>query len=184
MKHNFSVKQAAHKLRLWAPSAFRATPPFASDVRGHQLHTWLAFLIALMLPSHVWASSLDELFQGVTTCSFNQFYYSPWDANKSHPYFATRKPVDETKLESFVFKVSETLFGLPVVEIQVPGTWDFHAATFDVPLRESRKVLLRKFGSAFPRSKASLAGSRPALEASAKNPNQSVLYCNEREGGV
>ncbi|MDO8891753.1 MAG: hypothetical protein Q7V00_07920 [Sulfurimicrobium sp.] len=148
------------------------------------MRTWFAFATALMLPQFAGATSLDEIFKNIRTCSFNQFYYSPWDANKGHTYFANRKPVEESKNDSYVFKVSDTLFGLPVVEIQVPGTWDFHAVTFDVPLKESQKVLLKKFGSTFPRSKASLAGDRPALEVSTTNPNQSILYCNEKEGGL
>lgn len=152
--------------------------------RRFKLRTWSAFIFILILPQVARATSLDELFKNVRTCSFNRFYYSAMDKDKGHPYFVGRKPIDDSKHDSHVFKVSDTLFGLPVVEIQAPGTWDFHAVTFDVPLKESRKVIRKKFGSNFHRSKESLAGSRPALEASAVNPNQSILYCNEREGGL
>lgn len=155
-----------------------------SILKVFKLRAWFALAAALLLSSHARASALDEIFKNVKSCSFGQFYYSPWDANESHRYFANRKPIGEAVSDSYVFKVSETLFGLPVVEIQVPGTWDFHAVTFDVPLKESQKVLRKKFGSTFPRSKASDAGVRPALEASASNPNQSILYCNEKDGGL
>jgi hypothetical protein len=147
-----------------------------------RLRTWVVFLAALMLTHVAGAMSLDRLFQNVRTCSFNRFFYSPWAADESHEYFLNRKPIDESKSDSYVFKVTDTLFGLPVVEVRVPGTWDFHAVTFDVPLKESRKVLLKKFGSTFQPSKASLDGTRPALVASATNPKQSILYCNEQEG--
>ncbi len=148
------------------------------------MRTWLVFSAALMLSHFAGATSLDGVFENVRTCSFNRFFYSPWAADKSHEYFFNRKPIDESKNDSYVFKVSDTLFGLPVVKVQVPGTWDFHAVTFDVPLKESRKVLLKKFGSTFQPSNASLTGTRPALEASVTNPNQSILYCNEQEGGL
>lgn len=145
----------------------------------------LALSAALMLPQLAGAASLDELFKKVSTCTFQHFYYSPaWDKDKGHPYFANREPIGTSSGDTYRFKVSETLFGLPVVELQVPGTWNFHAVTFDVPLKQSREVLFKKFGSTFPRSKASLAGTRPALEASPTNPNQSILYCNEQEGGL
>jgi len=83
------------------------------------------------------AVTLDTLFARVKQCQFGNFYYAPWDtATPIHPYFAQRalKPHRE-KDGLYEFKVNDTLFGLPVVALFVPGTWDFHGVVFDVPPR-------------------------------------------------
>jgi hypothetical protein len=141
---------------------------------------WLIFP-ALFFSTQLSAVTLDEIFVGIKTCSFKEFQFVPDDAHQTHPYLVGREPTPASDKFQYYFKVYDALFGLPVVEVSVPGTWVFHSVTFDVPLDKAREVLRKKFGTHFPNSKQSLAGKVPALEASASNPNQSVLYCAERD---
>lgn len=43
--------------------------------------------------------------------------------------------------------------------------------------------LKRRFGKSFVPGKASNDGESPALSQYRDNPKQSILFCNEREGG-
>jgi hypothetical protein len=146
------------------------------------------FLVCLLLsaaPLFAKAATLEEAFAGFRKCEFKDFYYAPWDPKeKVHPYLAERglTPYKEDN-GLYYFKVKDSLFGLPVSEIIIPGTWDLHAIVFDVPLAEARKTLKRQFGSVFAPSAQSAEGKAPALEAVADNPSRSSLYCNEVEGG-
>lgn len=130
-------------------------------------------------------ATLEEAFAGFRKCEFKGFYYAPWDPQqKVHPYLAERglTPYKEDN-GLYYFKVKDSLFGLPVSEIIIPGTWDLHAIVFDVPLAKARKTLKRRFGSVFAPSAQSAEGKAPALEAVVDNPSRSSLYCNEVEGG-
>lgn len=130
------------------------------------------------------AASLDKLFANVATCQFDQFYYDEPTRNPPHPYFIERslKPYKEEN-GLYFFHVKDSMFGLPVVELIVPGTQDLHGVTFDVPLVKARKVISSKFGTTFRESKKSRDGKAPVLAADHKNINRSVLYCVEGEGG-
>lgn len=138
---------------------------------------------AIFLSTQVNAVTLDEVFINIKTCSFSGFYYAPWSKEPTHPYLAGRQPSQGSSGDLYYFKTSDTLFGLPVSEIRVPGTWGFHSVTFDKPLTEVRKVVRKKFGSNFPISTKSRSGEVPALVASTTNKNQSILYCNEPDEG-
>jgi len=132
------------------------------------------------------AVTLDDLFVNVQKCEFKNFYYADWGNESVHPFFAERKlkPYkNQDKSAIFYFKVKEKLFGLPVSEVVVPGTWDFHGVVFDVPLAQVRKVLKRKFGSEFRPSTKGKDGVVPVLDQDDKDHNKSVLYCNERDSG-
>ena len=144
----------------------------------------------VLAPLHVMAEkgdaqavTLDALFSRVKQCQFGNFYYAPWDTvTPIHPYFSQRalKPYREEE-SLYYFKVQDTLFGLPVVTLFVPGTWDYHGVVFDVPLATARKVMQKRFGSSFAESKRSRAGEAPMLVAYKDNPTkQSVLACAER----
>lgn len=128
-------------------------------------------------------ATLDEAFKDFQKCRFEGFYYAPWDNNYAHPYFTKNglKPQTEDDTGLYIFQVKDTLFGLPVTEVMVPGTWDLHGVVFDIPLAEARKAMKIKFGSEFRASAQSDAAEVPELSA-AKNPRQSVLFCNEAEG--
>lgn len=142
-------------------------------------------ILIFATPLFARAITLEEAFAGFRKCQFNRFYYAPWDPKETlHPYLAERglTPYKEEN-GLYFFKVKDSLFGLPVSEIIIPGTWDLHAVTFDVPLVKARKILKRRFGSAFAPSAKSEEGTDPALEAVADNPGRSSLYCNEAEGG-
>ena len=131
------------------------------------------------------AATLEEAFAGFRKCQFEGFYYAPWDPQKAaYPYIAERglTPYKEEN-GLYYFKVRDTLFGLPVSEIIIPGTWNFHAVIFDVPLAKAQKAFKRRFGSLFAPSATSAEGKAPALETLVDNPNHSSLYCNEVEGG-
>lgn len=131
------------------------------------------------------AATLEEAFAGFRKCEFKDFYYAPWDPQeKAHPYLAERglTPYKEDN-GLYYFKVKDSLFGLPVSEIIIPGTWNLHAIVFDVPLAKAQKALKRQFGSVFAPSTQSAEGKAPALEAVVDNPSRSSLYCNEVEGG-
>lgn len=158
-------------------------PPVSAGVRGQSVRPYFSLIFSLCLAAQARAATLDEIFAGIRTCSFDKFYYAPWDPKPPHQYFVGREPIADSKSDQYRFKVADTLFGLPVVEIRVPGTWAFYSVTFDAPLTTARKVLRTKFGTHFPRSKKSLMGEAPALEALAGNPKQSVLYCIEPQGG-
>jgi hypothetical protein len=131
------------------------------------------------------AATLDEAFSNFRECNFRGFFYAPWDPqHQPHPYFSERdlKPYKEDS-GLYYFKVKDTLFGLPVVEIIVPGTWDLHAVIFDVPLADARRTLKRQFGDEFRSSDNSRDGRAPVLEMKSGESNRSALYCNEVEGG-
>ena len=82
------------------------------------------------------------------------------------------------------FAVKETLFGMPVSEIIIPGTWEMHAVVFDVPLATAQKAMKRRFGTTFAPSAKSAAGDAPALEMFNKDPTRSALYCDGHEPGA
>ena len=145
----------------------------------------IGFFLVLVMPLGVSAATLEEAFADFRKCDFKGFYYAPWDPTlKMHPYIAERglTPYKEEK-GLYFFKVSDRLFGLPVSEIIIPGTWDLHAVVFDVPLAKAQKEFRRRFGSTFAPSAKSAEGMGPALEAVANEPDRSSLYCNEVEGG-
>ncbi len=111
-------------------------------------------------------SELEDIFPYFQNCNFRNFYYAPWDTSiHVHPYFAERnlKPFKEDN-GVYYFRVQDSLFGLPVSEIIVPGTWDFHAIVFDVPLDKARKVFKKRFGTAYFPSDKSKKGESPALD--------------------
>lgn len=148
-----------------------------------RIHLFLVLIFALPLSSK--AATLEEAFADFRKCEFNRFYYEPWDSKQTvHPYIAERK-LTPYKEENglYFFKVKDTLFGLPVSEIIIPGTWDLHAVVFDVPLDKAQRVIKNRFGEVFAPSPKSGAGTAPALETAYDDPNRSSLYCNEAEGG-
>jgi len=130
------------------------------------------------------ADSLEKLFANVATCQFDKFYYDEPTRNQPHPYFIERslKPYKEEN-GLYFFHVKDSMFGLPVVELVVPGTQDLHGVIFDVPLVKARKVISSKFGSAFKESQKSRDGKAPELTSYQKDTKRSVLYCVEGEGG-
>lgn len=146
---------------------------------------YLIWLLMGTYPATACAVTLDQLFSKFRKCDFSGFYYAPWDNQPVHQYFAERnlKPYKEQD-GLYYFKVKDSLFGLPVSEIFVPGTWDFHGVVFDAPLNKARTTLKRRFGSTFAPSDKSFEGKRPALESfNDAEPEKTILYCNEREGG-
>jgi len=137
------------------------------------------------MPFGAQATSLEEVFHDFRKCNFEGFYYAPWDPqHKVHPYLAERSLTPYKEVGGlYYFQVKGTLFGIPVSEIIIPGTWDLHAVVFDAPLAKIQRVLKRRFGSVFAPSSLSAEGKVPALEIAVENPNRSALYCNEVEGG-
>lgn len=142
----------------------------------------LMWLFALPLSAE--AATLEDAFADFRKCEFNRFYYEPWDTKPVHPYIAERglTPYKEEN-GLYFFKVKDTLFGLPVSEIIIPGTWDLHAVIFDASLAKAQKVFKHRFGKVFSPSPESAAGTAPALETVYDDQNRSSLYCNEAEGG-
>jgi hypothetical protein len=145
------------------------------------------FVFILTMPSITYAVTLDETFANIDTCRFpKNFYYAGWDTTTPvYSYFSERnlKPYKEEN-GLYFFKIKDTLFGLPVSELFVPGTWDYHGIVFDAPLERVQAVIKRKFGSTFAPSEESIKGISPALEKYIHAPNKAGLYCNEVEGGV
>lgn len=143
-----------------------------------------AALAGLLLASPVGAADLDQLFAGLDACQFDFFYYDEPARNPSHSFFSERglKPYKERD-GLYHFHVQEQLFGLPVVELVVPGTQDFHMAVFDVPATEAKPVLTARFGIDFALSVPALAGEAPSLVADPRDPGRSFVYCVERQGG-
>lgn len=148
--------------------------------------TNVALIASLCLPLVASAVTLEEAFSGFQSCRFPGFYYAPWESKAPrHRYFIDRGLKPYKELDGlYYFKVDEKFHGLPVSELIVPGIWDFHAIVFSVPLSKSGAVLKRKFGKSFAFSKASEEGQVPALTRSNDNTNQSILFCNEVEGGL
>ncbi len=145
----------------------------------------LILLLMFALPSCAMAETLEKAFSDFRKCEFKGFYYAPWSPEQPvHPYIAERglTPYKEEN-GLYFFKVKDTLFGLPVSEIVIPGTWDFHAVKFDVPLTKAQKVFKQRFSSVFSPSPKSAEGTAPALETVENDRNRSFLYCNEAEGG-
>lgn len=143
------------------------------------------WVFMLFCPVNVSAITLDQLFSKFHKCQFPGFYYAPWDKQPAHPYFFERNLTPYKEAGGlYYFKVKDSLFGLPVSELVVPGTWDFHGVVFDVPLKKAQTGLKRRFGTAFSLSDKSFEGERPALDKVDEDQNKSILYCNEREGGL
>ena len=143
------------------------------------------FVLLFAFPTFTFAVTLDEIFLNFQKCEFKEFYYAPWETNKPvHPYFSERNLNPYKEQDGlYYFKVKDKLFGLPVSELIVPGTWAYHVVIFDVPLAKARAVLKRKFGATFAPSKKSEEGFSPALDKTSV-PNTSALYCKEIEGGM
>ncbi|MBI5275164.1 MAG: hypothetical protein HY854_01795 [Burkholderiales bacterium] len=145
----------------------------------------IAIALLVCLDARAAPQSLDEIMKGFGTCEFGDFYYDMTERTPHHPYLARlAAPPKDAKGDLYTFRIADRLWGMPVVEIRVPGTWGYHSVTFDVPLAEARRIIRGKFGSEFRRSKRSMEGEKPALEALPSNPKQSVFYCNELEGGL
>ena len=143
----------------------------------------LALILATAVPAAAQAVTLDALFARVTRCQFGNFFYAPWDTTQPiHPYFSERKLKPYRDKEGlYYFKIKDTLFGLPAVELFVPGTWDYHGVVLDVPLATARKTMQQRFGSSFAESSRTRAGEAPVLVAYRGNPTgQSLLACVER----
>lgn len=140
----------------------------------------LSFWGTLSTPAQ--AVTLDEAYSNFKKCEFKNFYYADWMGEKPHVYFSERKLTPYAEKDGlYYFKVSDTLFGLPVSELWVPGTWDYHVVIFNLPLSKARSVLRSKFGSEFRPSKKSDNGEVPALEEYQKDRSKSVFYCKETE---
>lgn len=164
--------------------------------RCRRMNVWRLIATALWIATPVCAWSqamassgsgkevtLDTLFSRFRQCQFGNFHYAPWDtATPIHPYFAQRALVPHREKEGlYEFRVRDALFGLPVVALFVPGTWDFHGVVFDVPLATARDVMRQRFGSSFAESRRSRNGEIPMLVAYQDNPRQqSMLACAER----
>ena len=134
----------------------------------------------LLIPPLVNAITLDQIYAHVQTCTFDNFYYADWKGEKPHIYFLERNMKPYLQKDGlYYFKVSETLFGLPVSEIWVPGTWAMHVVIFDVPLHTARENLRSKLHSEFRPSKKSDEGEIPALEAYVRDTRKSVFYCKD-----
>jgi hypothetical protein len=143
----------------------------------------LALIIATTTPAAAQAVTLDALFARVARCEFGNFFYAPWDTSQPiHPYFSERKLKPYRDKEGlYYFKIQDTLFGLPAVELFVPGTWDYHGVVLDVPLETARKAMQQRFGSSFTETARTRAGQAPVLVAYKNNSTgQSVLACVER----
>jgi hypothetical protein len=143
----------------------------------------LALIIATTTPAAAQAVTLDALFARVARCEFGNFFYAPWDTSQPiHPYFSERKLKPYRDKEGlYYFKIQDTLFGLPAVELFVPGTWDYHGVVLDVPLETARKAMQQRFGSSFTETARTRAGQAPVLVAYKNNTTgQSVLACVER----
>ena len=143
----------------------------------------LALILATAVPVAAPAVTLDALFARVTQCQFGNFFYAPWDTSQPiHPYFSERKLKPYRDKDGlYYFKIQDTLFGLPAVELFVPGTWDYHGVVLDVPLATARKALHQRFGSRFTETSRTRNGEAPVLLAyKDKSTGQSLLACVER----
>lgn len=140
----------------------------------------LFLFLCVSISCTVEAADLESLFSGVATCHFDKFYYDEPDRNLPHSYFIERalKPYKEAD-GLYYFLVNEQVFGLPAVELVVPGTQDLHAVIFDTPLTIARKALSARFGSDFRESAKSRNGEAPVLVSDVKNVKRSILYCVE-----
>lgn len=115
------------------------------------------------------AANLESLFANVATCHFDKFYYDEPTRNQPHTYFIERALKPYTEEDGlYYFHVKEQMFGLPAVELVVPGTQDLHAVIFDVPIAKARKVISSKFGTVFKESNKSREGKAPELTTDPK----------------
>jgi hypothetical protein len=145
----------------------------------------LIAIVSILVAGPSCAADLEQIFSNVRSCQFDSFYYDEATRNPPHPYFTERslKPYKEAD-GLYFFHVQDQLFDLPVIELVVPGTQDFHMVAFDVPLVRARTVVSTKFGTDFGVSEKSEAGEAPALISDPKNAHRSFLYCVEREAGL
>jgi len=131
------------------------------------------------------AETLEEAFSKFQECQFKDFYYAPNAPESKPPPYLSERGLVPYKEENglYFFRVRDYMYGLPVSELILPGTWDMHAVIFDVPLEKSQEIFKHRFGHVFAPSEKSAKGEVPALEALIGNSSQSSLYCNEVEGG-
>lgn len=148
-----------------------------------RLLTWLTCVV-FTLPCLASTVSLHVQFRDVARCNFPGFYYAPW-APPIHPYFVERRLTPYKEQDGlFYFRVSDTLFGLPVAELIVPGTWDYHMVRFDATAPQVRQTLKKRFGTEFAETAASKRGERPFVSVYNEDGRTWVSFgCSERTGG-
>lgn len=99
-------------------------------------------MLALAFPGIAASGSLESAISGFQKCDFEGFYFAPWDPKQlGHRYFYERKLQPYSERDGlYYFKVQDAAFGLPVSEIIVPGTWNYHIVVFDVPVTKARQI--------------------------------------------
>lgn len=121
---------------------------------------------------------LDTIFRDLASCTID-FYYTDWGG--AHAYFTVNKlqPFRDGG-ESYYFNVEETLFGLPVVGLIVPGTWAIHGVVFDRSPTELKAALQQVWGQELGDAKqegwADLR--KPVVDTNEAFPDKAVVFCD------
>jgi len=134
-------------------------------------------LILLLIATEATAETgLEKMFKGFETCNVKNVYIDH-KGNIIPEYLRNKKPY-KTKSSFAYFHVNDTMYGMPVVEVEIPmSTWSAFAITFDVPISKARKILRKRFNSDFRSGKRSEAGEAPELVADRSNSKRTLWIC-------
>jgi hypothetical protein len=130
------------------------------------------------------ATTLEDLFDGIETCEFNNVYYDVKKKTNLHPYFMERN-LRPNRIENSLafYDIEDKFHGLPVVQIIIPVTFNIHGLVLDASLSESRSKFEMIYGEVFERNERSV-GKKPVLESIKNRPNQSFFGCDEVDAGL
>ncbi|MGC5702238.1 hypothetical protein J4P02_18750 [Pseudomonas sp. NFXW11] len=118
------------------------------------------------------ATSLDQQFAGLATCSVEDVYLDPNDHQPRGAYFSERQLQPCELDEAARYCVEDSYQGLAVSAVMIPyrGPFSVHA----LYLKDSVEVVRARLGREFFGD----GRQRPLLIADRQHPEHSVLYCD------
>lgn len=133
---------------------------------------YLGLLLALGASGNCLATSLDQQFAGLATCSIEQVFLDPSDQQVSGQYFVERQLQPCDLNEGARYCVKDQFHGLAVHAIGIPyrGPFSVHALYLDADVQTARQQLGQGFDGDGIQA--------PLLVAAPKKTGGSVLYCD------
>ena len=114
-------------------------------------------------------------------CRFEGVYLSSSKADVAkHSYFQKRNLIPYKKENSLAYyKIDEIFLGMPVSEIVIPITYDYHIITFDLSIEKVISILNKNFQGQYRTDERKDDGSIPVLKRHPKDPTKTIFYCSD-----